>query len=166
MSEAEKRLHRCCFTGHRPEKMEHGEKAVAEKLEEAIRSAIAKGLTVFIVGMAPGVDIMAGEIVIRLRDKEGLPIHLIAAEPHRDFDKRWNAHWQKRYHFVLSHSDFKVITCGHAGASSYQIRNKWMVDHAVHVIAYYCGGTGGTRNTIVYAEKQGIPVHNVYDDMP
>lgn len=163
MTEAEKRLHRCCFTGHRPEKMDHSEEIVVQKLERAIRAAIARGLTVFIVGMAPGVDILAGEIVIRLRDEEGLPLRLIAAEPHLDFDKRWDAHWQKRYHFVLESSDHKTVVCKHNRPSAYQERNRFMVDHSAYVIAYWSGGSGGTRNTVLYAEKAGVPVENVYE---
>lgn len=34
-----------------------------------------------------------------------------------------------------------------------------MVDHAARVIAVYNGDPkSGTKNTIVYAEKQGVPV--------
>ena len=40
MSE-ELRLHRCCFTGHRPGKMEFGEKEIKPLLEKAIDEAIA-----------------------------------------------------------------------------------------------------------------------------
>ena len=42
MSE-ELRLHRCCFTGHRPDKMELGEKEIKPLLEKAIDDAIAEG---------------------------------------------------------------------------------------------------------------------------
>ncbi len=161
MTEAEKRLHRCCFTGHRPEKMEESEEEVAKVLEEQIRKAIAEGFNVFITGMAPGLDIMAGEIVIRLRDEEGLPLRLITAEPHPDFDKRWDRHWRKRYKFVLDHSDLKKVISEKYAISVYQIRNEWMVDHSARVIAYYNGASGGTRNTIRYAEKKGVAVFNV-----
>ena len=51
MSE-ELRLHRCCFTGHRPDKMELGEKAIKPLLEKAIDEAIADGYVTFITGMA------------------------------------------------------------------------------------------------------------------
>ena len=52
MTEAEKRMHRCCFTGHRPEKLARSEEAIKADLEKAIRQAIAEGLDVFITGMA------------------------------------------------------------------------------------------------------------------
>lgn len=56
MTEDEKRLYRCCFTGHRPEKLKRSEKAICAELECEIRKAVSEGLTVFITGMARGVD--------------------------------------------------------------------------------------------------------------
>ena len=54
MSEEEKRLHRCCFTGHRPEKISATEEEVKAWLEEKIDQAIADGYTTFISGYAMG----------------------------------------------------------------------------------------------------------------
>ena len=47
MSEQELRLHRCCFTGHQPDKMDIGEKEVKPLLEKAIADAIAEGYVTF-----------------------------------------------------------------------------------------------------------------------
>ena len=52
MHETELRKHRCCFTGHRPEKLKIPEKRLAELLEEEIKRAIDSGHTTFITGMA------------------------------------------------------------------------------------------------------------------
>lgn len=49
----------CCFSGHRPEKMNLTEKEVRNMLEEAINKAIKNGYTKFITGMAMGTDILA-----------------------------------------------------------------------------------------------------------
>lgn len=38
-----KRLHRCCFTGHRPEKLSNSEGEVKALLEKAIDNTIADG---------------------------------------------------------------------------------------------------------------------------
>ena len=50
--ENEKRLHRCCFTGHRPEKLSLSENEVKHLLEKAIDNAIADGYVTFITGFA------------------------------------------------------------------------------------------------------------------
>ena len=52
MTERELRQHRCCFTGHRPEKLEQPEAVVVEVLKKEIRTAIADGFQTFISGMA------------------------------------------------------------------------------------------------------------------
>ncbi len=57
MTEQEKRQHRCCFTGHRPEKLNMPKKEVIAWLEAEIRKAIDDGFVTFISGMARGVDI-------------------------------------------------------------------------------------------------------------
>lgn len=63
-NEAELRLHRCCFTGHRPEKLNRSEVEIKKDLEGAILQAIDDGFVTFITGMARGVDIRAGEIIL------------------------------------------------------------------------------------------------------
>ena len=52
MTEQEKRAHRCCFTGHRPEKLSLPESEVKAELEKEIRLAIADGINVFKIGRA------------------------------------------------------------------------------------------------------------------
>ena len=75
MSE-ELRLHRCCFTGHRPDKMELGEKEIKPLLEKAIDDAIAEGYVTFITGMAMGTDIWAAEIIlVRKKRNKDLNMH-------------------------------------------------------------------------------------------
>lgn len=54
--ENEKKQHRCCFTGHRPNKLNYSESEIKPLLEKAIDNAIADGYVTFITGMAEGVD--------------------------------------------------------------------------------------------------------------
>ena len=61
--------HACSFTGHRPERLEMGEDKVIAWLEEQIRKAVDDSYTDFITGMQRGVDIWAGEIVVKLRKR-------------------------------------------------------------------------------------------------
>jgi uncharacterized phage-like protein YoqJ len=161
MSEAEKRKHRLCFTGHRPEKLHSDEAAVCTVLSYAIDAAISDGYRTFITGMARGVDIWAAEIVLA-RKVINPEIRLICALPHPDFDKRWSAAWQARFQTILQQADLVREICPVYSKASYQIRNEWMVDHSARVIAIYNGASGGTANTIQYAEKNGVEVQK-YD---
>lgn len=80
MTEAEKRMYRVCFTGHRPEKLTRSDRAIKKDLEREIRQAIADGQNVFITGMARGADIWAAEIVLKLRDagQPSVPVPMMA----------------------------------------------------------------------------------------
>ena len=161
MSEAEKRKYRLCFTGHRPEKLHSDEAAVCTVLSNAIDAAISDGYCTFITGMARGVDIWAAEIVLA-RKADNPEIRLICALPHPDFEKRWSTTWQARYNAILQQADLVKTICPEFSMASYQIRNKWMVDHSARVIAIYNGASGGTAKTIAYAEKNGVEVRR-YD---
>ena len=131
------------------------ERQTVKELETAIRQAIDDGLNVFISGMAPGVDIWAAEIVLRLRDKENLPIKLIAANPHPNFIDRW-PEWKKRYTAVIEAADLTRDICDRYKRGVYQIRNEWMVDRSARLIAAYTGEKGGTKNTVDYAARKGV----------
>ena len=160
-SESEMRKHRCCFTGHRPDKLSVSEQAVVCALEHEIRIAIQDGFNVFLSGMAMGTDIWAAEIIIKLRDKEGLPLKLIAASPFEGFEKRWPIAWQKRYRAVMAEADLIRFISPYYHRDCFQIRNEFMCNHSSRVIAVFNGEKGGTKNTIDYANRHGIPVKNV-----
>lgn len=156
-NEAELRLHRCCFTGHRPEKLNEPPEEVQAWLGAQIDRAISNGYTTFISGYAMGVDIWAGEIV--LRKKAANPeIHLIAATPWPGFSNRWSDEWRRQYSELLRCADLVINVCTHYHNGVFQQRNEWIVDHSNRVIAFFNGAHGGTKNTIDYAENRGIEV--------
>ena len=92
MSEEELRKHRCCFTGHRPDKLKIPERQLAVLLEREIREAVDRQFTTFITGMAKGTDLIAAEIVLRLREHDSR-LKLIAALPYPDFGLHWGGGW-------------------------------------------------------------------------
>lgn len=156
-TEAEMRLHRCCFTGHRPEKLQRTEKEIWIDLEQEIHNAIRDGLNVFISGMARGTDIAAAEIVLQLRE-EGYPVRLICASPYPGFENNWSRTWQTRYGAVIAKADLVRYIRPQYSKGCFQIRNEWLVNHSARVIAVFNGQSSGTKNTIDYALRQGIPV--------
>ena len=157
MSEQELMQHRCCFTGHRPERLGMPEAKVISSLKKEIRTAITDGFQTFISGMARGVDLWAAEIVLALRD-EGAAVRLICASPYRGFENRWSREWQERYRRVMERADLVRFICHEYSKDCFQRRNQWMVDHSVRVIAVYNGQPSGTRNTIEYARRCEVPV--------
>lgn len=157
MTEAEKRMHRVCFTGHRPEKLTRSDRAIRRDLEKEIRQAVADGLNVFITGMARGVDVWAAQIVLMLRD-EGCDVKLMCACPYDGFECGWSQEWQLQYKEIVSAADFVKYVCEGYSRSCFQVRNEWMVNHSARVIAVFNGEKSGTKNTIDYAAKVNVPV--------
>jgi uncharacterized phage-like protein YoqJ len=156
MNETELRKHRCCFTGHRPEKLKIMEERLALLLEREIRKAIAKGFTTFITGMARGTDIVAAEIVLHLREQDDR-LKLICALPHQGFGLRWGGGWTERFQKVLAAADLARTVCPNFSYAAYQMRNEWMVNHSGLVIGVFNGERGGTKNTLDYARSVGVP---------
>lgn len=161
MTESEKREKRVCFTGHRPENLDLSERAVKKALQKEILVAIEEGMHVFICGMSRGVDIWAAEIILKLR-KKNPDIKLICAIPFKGFESRWTNEWKAKYYNILDNADLIRYICPEFSYSAYHIRNKWMIDHSKKVIAVYNGTESGTQSTIMYAEKKGVNVINVY----
>ena len=157
MSEQAKRLHRVCFTGHRPEKLTIPEKEIKLFLEEQIQKAIKDGYITFLSGMARGVDIWAAESVLKIKE-EGNPIHLICCIPYEKFEIRWSEEWQQKYAEIIRKADIITYTSHHYYNGCLQVRNQFMVDRAARLIAVYNGEPGGTRNTIEYAKRRGLEI--------
>ncbi len=142
--------------GHRPEKLAVSEQQLAQLLEAEIERAIAGGFTTYITGMAKGVDLVAAEIVLRLRARDRR-LKLICALPHPGFGLHWGGGWTERFQRVLAQADLARTICPGFSRAAYQARNGWMVRHAGLVIAVFHGARGGTKNTLDFAAKNGVP---------
>ena len=59
----------------------------------------------------------------------------------------------------MKKADLRRFICEKYSKACFQIRNEWMVNHSSRVIAVYNGEAGGTRNTIVYANKNKVLGH-------
>ncbi len=160
MNQEELRKRRCCFTGHRPSKMNMTENEIKLLLEKAIDDAIAEGYGTFITGIAEGTDIWAAEIILD-RKSANKDIHLICALPHAGFESRRSMAEKKRFNNIISNVDLVKMVNEHYFTGCYQIRNEWMVDRSSLVIAVWNGSKSGTKNTVAYAKRKNIRVINV-----
>ncbi|MFE8701190.1 SLOG family protein [Cytobacillus sp. FJAT-54145] len=148
-----------CFTGHRPNKLGgYNEfnpiaRYVMQELLREIEFLIEEGKSVFISGMALGVDMWAAEAVLNLRKKYP-HIKLIAAVPFEGQEKKWPLSSQERWRRIVVEANqvVQVNEPGYAGWKM-QSRNEWMVDHASVVVAVWNGTSGGTGNCVRYAES-------------
>lgn len=155
--EKKNRYVQCCFTGHRPEKLERSPREIQEALESEIQSAIRDGFIIFITGMARGVDLWAGMQVLSLRKRLSF-LKLFCAVPFEGIERKWPEKWRKLYWQVLKESDGGKVFYPSYQYVSFMERNRYMVDYSARVIAVSNGALGGTYNTIEYARKQKIDV--------
>ena len=99
-------------------------------------------------------------MVLELREN-GFPVKLICASPYPGFERNWSNIWQARYADVLRAADLVRFISPCYSSRCFQLRNEWMVNHSARVIAVFNGQSGGTQNTIKYAEQQGIAVQKI-----
>lgn len=150
----------CCFTGHRPEKLNYTKEQIKTKLNLYIDEAIASGYNTFISGMAQGSDLWAAEIIIekKLKNKS---LSLICAVPYKGFSSKWNFADKSKYRYILENATSVYYISPIYTPYCFQARNIWMVDQSSLVIAVFNGSNGGTMNTIKYAVKKDITIKNI-----
>lgn len=154
------------FTGYRPEKFSFplitGDADYDEfynNLYNAIKSE-AKENTTFYCGGAMGFDIIAGEIVLKLK-KEFPKINLIMVVPFLEQSKGFTPVWKLRYKTLINNANDIVYIEKDYISGCYHKRNRYLVNNANTIITYYNGKSGGTRYTIEQATKKGLKIINI-----
>lgn len=156
-------MFRVSFTGYRPEKLPFfGEDDplfidFMKRLRDKISELIADGAEVFISGMALGSDTFCAETVLELK-KEHPSVKLIAAIPCADQASRWSEKQQEHYRELLEKCDKREVLAEHYYRGCMQRRNRYLVDNCDVLFAIFDGKSGGTKNTVDYANRVGRKV--------
>lgn len=150
------------FTGYRPNRLGGfaGERAmiiqsgVKKKMIEVILRAHAKGYSRFVSGGALGIDQIAAEAILEVRDR-GYLVELVMALPFPSQDRKWPPYAQEKYRRLLSRAD-EIIYCSEDPYAVWKMqkRNVWMVDNSSVVVAFWAGDAGGTKNCVEYARSK------------
>lgn len=148
----------CCFTGHRTFSWGEDSKKQGEllrNLEQAVDSAISKGVLHFICGNAIGVDSWAAQIVLK-KKKENPQIFLEIAVPFESHNADVTLCRDIRQKADLVH----VVSDAIDRRSAFYERNRYMVDNSDMLIAVYepAREKGGTAQTIRYAEAKELEI--------
>lgn len=156
------------FTGHRPQKLHgfdpytKGNKKLLNVLRKEIVNHIEnEDVSIFITGMALGIDQWAARIVIALQNKYP-QIQLVAALPCRKQYAKWNKRSKDEWQWIIDRCQF----INHVSNDYYthwcmQKRNEWMVNNSDYLIAIHDGSKGGTKNCLDYAHLQGKSVKTI-----
>ena len=145
-------------TGHREQFCED-ESIVRRKIRTALEYS---GADTVISGMASGFDLWLGDEAILLG------IEVWAARP-------WRKHSAGKsnnelYAQVLAGASEVINVIDqdkYPGVWVYHARDKWMVDHATHLLAYLnpAAESGGTFGTVKYARGK-VPIRNIFEAPP
>ena len=148
----------CCFTGHRPAKLPWGS-SEGDPRCLSLKAEIAARLEgIYELGYRDFIcDLYFAEAVLAMRDH--LPdVTLEAAIPcDRQADK-WTAAQQRRYEHIMAESDTVTFVQHRYSPGCMMRRNRYMVDRSSLLLACFDGQTGGTMNTILYAQRSGLKV--------
>jgi uncharacterized phage-like protein YoqJ len=135
------------FTGHRPDKIDARINQVSDAIQKFLEENKPKHV---VIGMADGVDLLAGAWARRLA------IPYTAAIPFRDHVPSYDSVRSGHYHQILKDaSKIEFICEGPYAVWKYQKRNEWMVDHSDLLAAVWDNSPGGTANCINYAKQVG-----------
>jgi len=152
------------FSGHRPSYLPWGsneECSLCAEFKSALVKLVEKlimcGYKRFIIGAALGFDIIAGEIILKLKEvfKD---IELVIAIPCRDQDEFWKDEDKKRRYKLILEADSAIYVSDKYNSWCYQKRNKFMVDESDLLVAYLIKANSGTEATVDYASKKGKPI--------
>ena len=154
----------CCFSGHRPMKLPWGmretdERCLAAKnwISRQLEELYAAGYRRFLCGMAIGCDTYFADCVLALKTQHD-DICLEAAIPCADQSCRWNSKQKAKYAHLLEACDKVTVFQESYSHGCMQRRNRYMVDESSALIACFDGRPGGTMNTLLYAQREGLAI--------
>lgn len=153
------------FTGHRRMTFRAGDDmdALRRRLDTLLVQLYRRGYRNFYSGMAMGFDLVAARAVIGLRRSHS-DVRLIAAVPFAGQARRYPALWRSEYERVLAQADRVDVLAERYEPHIYLRRDRYMVERASVVAAWFDGRSGGTAYTVDFARSLGREVVNLFDD--
>ncbi len=146
-----------CLSGHRPKSLPWGYnenmyccKVFKEDLEKIFINAIEYGIHTFLTGMAEGFDMIATEILIKLKEKYK-HIRIIAVIPCKNQEAKWRFSQQIRYRRILRKCDNKIVLLNQYEKDCMIEGNKYMILRSEFCIACWNGNPSGTGKAVQFA---------------
>lgn len=165
----------CAITGDKPTRFKFGYKedySLCKKIKrvmtEQIKGLYQNGVTRFYIGGSLGVDIWAGEIILRLKEQTGYEnIELIVVVPYKGHDLNWDERSRKRLEFLIKYSKEYLAVGDSNCQESYSKRNRYMVDQTGCVLAVCDNeikGMSAVREMLSYAHKRERHIIFIHPD--
>lgn len=152
------------ITGYRPMKLPFGfdlDHPDAIRLRAMLKTEyeqlINHGFQFFLTGGALGVDLMAAEVILELKEeyrRKRIRISHWLCLPCLDHDLKWNDADRERLARIMEKSNTVYVSETPYYNGCMQVRNRYMVDTSRVLLGVYDGQKGGTHSTIEYAKKK------------
>ena len=149
----------CCITGQHLRR-EEDEEALKARLRRTIEGLAAQNVTHFVMGGAPGFELLAGEVVLEKR-AEDPRIRLTVMLPHADVSKGWKRCDVERHERLLAQADEMVYTSYRKEAGCVQQRNRWLVSSSSVCLCYLTRKVGGVWYTVLLSIRRGLSIINL-----
>lgn len=153
----------CCFTGHRllpPD----ASVALCRALDRRLFALVEQGVTEFRAGGARGFDTLAALRVLALREKHP-QVRLVLYLPCLSQSDAWREGERALYQDILSRADEVHYVSKQYTRGCMQMRNRALVDGSDICLAYLTRSEGGTKQTFLYALRQGLEVVNLAEEL-
>ncbi len=154
----------CAFTGHRPKSFSFGYNEDSPefqnlmlKIKNCIIQVCNAGCRTFYCGMAEGVDLWCGELVLEMKDRFDPPLEICAVVPFLAQPQAMSPINQKRYRMIMEQAKERYLVSRRFTKSCFQKRNCFLVDSSDAIIAVFDekNTISGTGQTVRYARKKG-----------
>ncbi|MBQ8725374.1 MAG: DUF1273 family protein, partial [Oscillospiraceae bacterium] len=150
--------------GHRPQKFLdtpiHSSEVTLHTIQALLTMLIAdtyeQGARFFLTGMAKGVDLWAGEILLYMQ--QFLPdIHIIAAVPHAEHESGFSGQDAVLLRRIANAADAVICIEEKPSRWCFLRRNDYMLRYSRTLLAVQHTNGGGTAYTMEKARKKNIP---------
>ncbi len=153
-----------CFSGHRSEKLpDNGSResvamgVIRSLIYQEINNSINDGYTCFMTGLARGIDLIAGELVLNIK-RTNPSISLVAVVPYPEQQGTVHGYDKFVYGCILDEADAVIQLSDKYYRGCLKNRNQFMVDNSSKLIAAVDDYKSGTGQTISLARKKGIDI--------
>ena len=165
----------CAITGHSPQrfKFKYNEesllcRSIKDAIQEQIKTLYSKGVRLFYIGGAVGVDTWSAEIIIGLkRQADFSDLELYIAIPFPGHAEKFTAGQKKRFDVILSQCTDKETINRHYSPVAYKRLNYFLVDKAEYLVAVYDqdkAERSGLVQMVNYATKSNRKIICIHPD--
>lgn len=166
----------CAVAGPKPTRFKFGYKednSLCRKIKKAMlrqfrRLYRKRGVRRFYIGGAIGVNLWAGELLLKLKEEPGYEdLELAVILPFPGHDAKWDVRSRKRLEYLIQHSTEHLTASAEDCQESYISQNRYLVDHAQYLVAVseeHREQETGSFQVTTYAREKGLEIIYIHPD--